>query len=84
MHPILRLLETLGIDAEHGDAQALLAGQPPAVVAAWNTRDAAALARLLGGRATMACSIYAPEEDVPADEPAQPDEAPDEGEPRAA
>ena len=75
----LDYLESLALSPAGADA-ALPAELPSAVRQAIEARDAAGLARALGGRAFMACSIYAPEreEPDPEEQPVTPDELPDE------
>lgn len=82
MNDAIHLLETLGIAGT--DAGPALEALPASVREAWQRGDAAALARLLGGRATMACSVLAPEEDAPFEQPVAPDETPDEPDAHAA
>lgn len=73
-----RLAVTGAIDVD------LLGRLPSAERRALISGDAAALRDALGVPEAMICSIYAPDEDAPAEEPLQPDERPDEQEPNAA
>jgi hypothetical protein len=79
MTNVLDHLESLAVSPA-ASGQALPAGLPAAVRAAIGAGDATALAHALGGRAFMACSIYAPERDEPGreEQPVAPDEEPDE------
>jgi len=89
MFEVITFLERLGrasrpmSDADYMQAAG---GFPSDIRAALAARDGAQLARLLGGRPFMACSIAAPDYDEPLtdDQPVTPDDTPDEEQVRAA
>lgn len=86
MSDAIELLEVLGAGADAADPAIAvrIARLEPAIRDAVLARDSAALARLLGGRGTMACAIFTPEpeeqplredeDDVPADVPGETEE----------
>lgn len=84
MTHVLEYLERLACSVEATPPVAP-AALTPDVRSAIATGDCGALARALGGRAAMACSIWAPEEQpVREDDPDLPEPAPEEREPDAA
>lgn len=89
MSDVIAFLELLGrsvLPMSEADRLQTAAKFGPEVESAFAARDAARLVRMLGGRAFMACSIMAPEADepLPDEQPAAPDDVPDDGEVRAA
>lgn len=89
MSDVIAYLDFLGGSATTTPDAARLAanlGIEPDAQAAIAARDSARLARLLGGRAFMACSIMAPDADepLPDEQPATPEDVPGEGDVRAA
>lgn len=85
MYDAISLLEHLARTpyAGEGAAADLAMALDPAARAAFRTGDAPALAAAMGGRAFMACVVYAPDqeeparEDGPVDDQPEPAEAPD-------
>lgn len=89
MSDVIAFLESAGresvplSDADQMRATASFALDVQAAIA---ERDSARLARILGGRPFMACSVIMPNSDepLPEEQPATPDDVPGEDEVRAA
>jgi hypothetical protein len=89
MSDVMRLLEALAGNPAFSDAAEcahLLERLDPAVRGALVARDEVALRAALGARASMVCSINVPSDDENdfQDQPAAPDEQPDDSDARAA